>query len=702
MRRTIRPTVIMIPLMLLITWFGAGLSRTEAAPWGSPAWLFPNNTYPDVLSPEGFREVRWGQRRDIPWKFAPSFPAPCRVREDENLSVFGVTASGITYTFRNSVLYGVRIDIPGREQTGLALKSCRAEYPPAEESDRPGGREFAWKTAHTSVFARLPESDAGTGTIWLWGRCRMFPDDADTPVYHASPPGLNTHPERYKPRQYIVYRASGPISIDGNITEKAWLDAEWSDPYEDHQAPYAPPPWKTTRMKVLHDDENLYFAARLQEENVWGHLAKPDTIIYLDNDWEIFLNPTADGVAYYEFEINPLNYAWDMFHATDYHRAGPLDLYYNVTGLRHAVGVQGTLNLHHDTDTGWTVEVKWPLASLRERNPRVSLPVRRGDVWRANFSRVQYLHIYDQVFPYMLPWSPCEDWVWNTTNTGDLHNPEMWGKLIFSDMTAGSAQDTELEEACPILNPPPAPKKRRTDMVFFPPARVTIGPDPTDPEHSPAHTADVPAFRMDRYEVTVAEFAAFLNGGGRDRYYDPWMRVPEHCGIVREDPGKYRVVPGREHYPVVYVSYEAALAYAESIGKTLPTEAMWERAARGTEGRTYPWGNDPITPERANYDFHYGGTLPVGSLPKGATPDGVHDLCGNAKEWCVGEFRSYPGGVPMTYLGMLPPMIYEKPVIMPAVARGGAWTKQEACMPSAYRDSHGSLNMGFRCVVVDE
>ena len=103
------------------------------------------------------------------------------------------------------------------------------------------------------------------------------------------------------------------------------------------------------------------------------------------------------------------------------------------------------------------------------------------------------------------------------------------------------------------------------------------------------------------------------------------MRIPEHCGIVRSAPERYECVPAREHYPVVYVSYEGALAYAEHCGKALPSEAQWERAACGEEGRVYAWGDEPIDPSYANYDFHYGGTTVVGSFPKGATPKGIFD-----------------------------------------------------------------------------
>ena len=175
------------------------------------------------------------------------------------------------------------------------------------------------------------------------------------------------------------------------------------------------------------------------------------------------------------------------------------------------------------------------------------------------------------------------------------------------------------------------------------------------------------------------------------------MRLPERCGLVQVAPGRYEVVAGRRHYPVVYVPYEGALAYAESLSKSLPSEVQWERAARGAEGRVYAWGNEPIGPERANYDFHFGGTTPVGTFEKGATPEGIFDMTGNVKEFTTSMFESYPGGEPMVYLGMRAPFIYDEPHKF-QVVRGGAWTKQERCMAAAYRDAHGSLNMGLRCI----
>jgi serine/threonine-protein kinase len=177
------------------------------------------------------------------------------------------------------------------------------------------------------------------------------------------------------------------------------------------------------------------------------------------------------------------------------------------------------------------------------------------------------------------------------------------------------------------------------------------------------------------------------------------MQVPELCGLVQDGPDRYHVLPGREEYPIVFVTQEDAAAYVASLGKALPTEAMWERAARGAEGRTYPWGEAPLTSERANYDFHYGGTLPVGSLPAGATPEGIHDLAGNVKEWTASRFTPYPGGAPYEHWFNFPffsPPYPEK--TWSWVCRGGSWSSQEKAMPSAYRTSHAMHNTGFRCV----
>lgn len=664
-----------------------------------PKWLrFEPELY---LVPEGFRDLQWATRlKDMPWEWTSShFPAMGYWRKAEDLHVFNVDAKWITYTFRNNVFYGVRIDIEGKNKLKNAMELVAKEYLAEKDIVKVNDLEYSWNTKYTQVWVTMPEEDEGLGTIYLWGRDRKFPDSSVRPAYLIPPPALNSNPKPYVPRYYVIYRATGNVNVDGDINEKAWQDAKWLDSFVDHQYPYAPTPWKTTRVKMIYDENYIYVAAQLQEENVWGHLSKRDAIVYYDNDFEIFLDPTANGLNYFEFELNPLNTMFDMWHELDNWRGAYADPVFDSKGTRHAIKVDGTLNYHYDIDNGWNVEVKIPLKELKQWNVQMSYPLRRGDRWRFNFSRVQYMHVYTQLFPYLLPFSPCEDWVLGPTDTGDLHIPELWPVAVFSDRFCGEVDD-ELENGEPKVLPiPSTPRKRIKGMVHFPAGSITIGPDPEDTLHSPAHKADIPEFWMDRYEVTVEEFTAFLNKGGNDRYYSAWMRIPERCGIVMEGPGKYSIVRGRGNYPVVYVSHDAALAFAESQSKTLPTEEMWERAARGLEGRIYPWGDEAIDSYRANYNFYYGGTTPVGSFPEGATPEGIYDMSGNVKEWTNSRFRPYPGGKPFEHrwIAFWYDPIPESPEYW-WVNRGGGWTKQEANMESAYRDGQGHMNVGFRCV----
>jgi formylglycine-generating enzyme required for sulfatase activity len=523
------------------------------------------------------------------------------------------------------------------------------------------------------------------------------------PVTRRHPKGL------FLPRTYVVYRASEPIVVDGNLDKKAWWDAPWTEPFEDHQAPNAPPPWRVTRAAMLWDDEHLYFAARLQEENVWGSITQRDAVIYRDNDFEIFLDVDGRGDNYYEFEINPLNTVWDMFHPREYHRRSCLDTAYDIDGIRHAIQVQGTLNNHHDTDTGWTVEVTWPWRSIREHGrTAATIPPARGQSFRVNFSRVQYPHDTTGLSCAKVEGARCEDWIWNSTNCGDLHIPEAWGRVYFSDRVAGTEPEDEIEAlaATPALPRPVIADAPERDMVWIPPCRITMGPDESSPHTSPAHEVELEGYWIDRHPVTVAQFAAFLIETSLDEHYVEAMANPHECGILADGSGGYEVVPGREDYPVVYVSHTVALAYAASYDRQLPTEAQWERAARGLEGRTYPWGQEQPTPEHANIDYRYGGTTSIGSFPLGVTDEGVWDLAGNVKEWCLDEYHPYPGGAPMLDFDESTPdldWIQEAALRRQLFCvRGGGWSKQEANVRSTYRDADGAgrwfFSLGFRTV----
>ena len=106
---------------------------------------------------------------------------------------------------------------------------------------------------------------------------------------------------------------------------------------------------------MLWDDQYLYVAAELEEPHVWATLTEHDSVIFHDNDFEVFLNPSGDGLNYFEFEINALNTSWDLFLPKPYREGGKADNSWDIPGLRTAVHVNGTLNDPRDTDRGWTV-----------------------------------------------------------------------------------------------------------------------------------------------------------------------------------------------------------------------------------------------------------------------------------------------------------------------------------------------------------
>ncbi|MEK6664823.1 MAG: SUMF1/EgtB/PvdO family nonheme iron enzyme [candidate division NC10 bacterium] len=170
-----------------------------------------------------------------------------------------------------------------------------------------------------------------------------------------------------------------------------------------------------------------------------------------------------------------------------------------------------------------------------------------------------------------------------------------------------------------------------------------MGSDRDSPGEAPQHGLFLSQFYIDRHKVTNREFAQFLNAKGLkspegEDYFD-WddadARIRRVIQIFMPDPGF-------EDHPAGEVSWFGARDYCLWKGKRLPTEAEWEKAARGNDGRRYPWGNDPPTPDRAVYGRGYNATEPVGLKPAGASPHGVHDMVGNLREWTASQYRPYP------------------------------------------------------------
>ena len=153
------------------------------------------------------------------------------------------------------------------------------------------------------------------------------------------------------------------------------------------------------------------------------------------------------------------------------------------------------------------------------------------------------------------------------------------------------------------------------------------------PSHGDKYRVRVAAFYIDKFKVTNEDYCKFLNDGN-ERYATPWnLRIAKSA--LDPNIGKF-VVADRSlaKNPVVLVNWYQAKGYAAWAGKRLPTEAEWEFAAGGSEGRMYPWGNEPPDETRADFPVQHKHTVPVDWFPKGATPEGVFQMTGNSAEWC--------------------------------------------------------------------
>ena len=257
----------------------------------------------------------------------------------------------------------------------------------------------------------------------------------------AIPAGAEATPELDAwphPKGYVCYRAPSAIAIDGKA-EAAWNAAPWSDPFVDIEGDKKPAPRFKTRMKMLWDDEALYILAELEEPDVWGTLREHDSVIFHDNDFEVFLDPDGDNHNYGELELNALNATWDLLLTKPYRDVGCKAVHaWEIKGLKTAVSVDGTLNKPGDKDRGWMVEIRWPFSGLQELAKPKTFPPRDGDQWRINFSRVEW-HSEVVEGAYRKLKGKEDNWVWSPQGMIDMHRPERWGYLQFSTALPGKA-----------------------------------------------------------------------------------------------------------------------------------------------------------------------------------------------------------------------------------------------------------------------
>ena len=167
------------------------------------------------------------------------------------------------------------------------------------------------------------------------------------------------------PREYHAPPAVSPPVIDGSLDDAVWRAAPWTEPFVDIRGPDWPDPHLATSAKIAWDERHLYVGAELEEPHLWATLADRDAILYREHDFEVFLDPDGDGLAYYELEINALGTEFDLFLDRPYRRQGKANVAWDMEGLRTAVRLDGTLNDPSDEDAGWSVEIAIPWSALR-------------------------------------------------------------------------------------------------------------------------------------------------------------------------------------------------------------------------------------------------------------------------------------------------------------------------------------------------
>lgn len=226
-------------------------------------------------------------------------------------------------------------------------------------------------------------------------------------------------------------------------------------------------------------------------------------------------------------------------------------------------------------------------------------------------------------------------------------------------------------------------------LIYIPAGKFTMGYGTGKADESPAHEIMLDEFWIDRTEVTNAQYAACVAAGD--------CLAPVSTGsFARPD---YHLNPAYADYPVIYINYEQARTYCTWAGRCLPTEAEWEKAARGTDERLYPWGNNAPSPNLLNFNRNVGDTSAVGSYPNGASPYGVMDMSGNVIEWVADWYDP-------RYYDSAPRLNPPGPVQgIERVLRGGSWQDTDVSrIRLVYRlprqpQARSERYIGFRCAV---
>jgi hypothetical protein len=213
---------------------------------------------------------------------------------------------------------------------------------------------------------------------------------------------------------YTANRTTSPITIDGHLDEHSWSTAPWTADLINILGSAHPAPPHRTRCKILYDDKTLYIAAELDDPHIAATMTEPNSPVWKENCFELFLDPAGTGTNYWEIEINARNTVWSLLMPKPYSAGGKPMKDKHLPNLKTATQITGTLNDSSDTDTKWTAEIAIPFSDLHiTPNPNTT--------WRLNFARIHYATPDD---PKFASWSPMQE--------VNCHIPQNFGHLRFS------------------------------------------------------------------------------------------------------------------------------------------------------------------------------------------------------------------------------------------------------------------------------
>lgn len=253
------------------------------------------------------------------------------------------------------------------------------------------------------------------------------------------------------PNSYVARKTHDSIRFDGKSEEEAWSNAEWTDSFIDITG--GTKPYYNTQVKILWDDNYIYFYAELEEKHVWADIENHDEVIFYNNDFEIFMKPYEEASHYCEIEVNALGTVWELLLLNAYREGGPIINEWDIDGIQVGINVDGTLNNPKDEDKSWSIEIGVPWSALDEllyskKHKVVPEP------WRVNFSRVQWEHkIEDGKYSRVQTrgkMSNERNWVWSKQSAVDMHRPEHWGYLYFTDLGPDADVDVFFDPLEPV------------------------------------------------------------------------------------------------------------------------------------------------------------------------------------------------------------------------------------------------------------